>query len=244
MLAISDLGRTHVSVGEREFELGQIRRKAAALLMFLVTRPGHTATREQALDELWPDSDPSSASNNLNQSLHFLRREIDPWFEDDISVDYIGFQGDVVWLDPDLSSVASVVFATEARRLISERNVSTDLELLASYTGQFSPEFEYEEWAMSWRARVHALFLELANTSIAERTRSGDLRSARDVALIALSQDPMATEIERKLIWLYWHLGSHSAAVTHHEHLALIENGEGLDPVPLTSITNLELGSL
>lgn len=243
-LVISDLGRTQITIGERQFELGQIRRKAAGLLMFLVTRPGHTATREQALEELWPNSDPDAASNNLNQSLYFLRREIDPWFEDDLSVDYVGFKGDVVWLDPGLSAVQSVKFATDARRLISERNGREALDSLRQYTGQFSPEFEYEEWAISWRARVHALFLELANTTISERSSDGDLESARDAALIALNQDPMANEIERKLIWLYWHLGSQSAAIAQHEHLTWAERSDGLDPTTLTDITHSSLHTI
>ena len=92
-LSIFDLGRAKFVIGAREVNLAQMRRKSAALLMLLVTRPGHTATREQVLDELWPDSDPESAANNLNQSLYFLRRDIDPWFEDDISVEYVGLQG-------------------------------------------------------------------------------------------------------------------------------------------------------
>ena len=119
-LSIFDLGRAKFIVGAREVNLAQMRRKSAALLMLLVTRPGHTATREQVLDELWPDSDPESAANNLNQSLYFLRRDIDPSFEDDISVEYVGLQGDVVWLSVDLTSVASVVFATQARTAIVE----------------------------------------------------------------------------------------------------------------------------
>ncbi len=69
-----------------------MRRKSASLLMFLVTRPNFTATREQVLEELWPDNDPSSASNSLNQSLYFLRRDIDPWYEDDMSLEYIAIR--------------------------------------------------------------------------------------------------------------------------------------------------------
>ena len=80
-----------------------MRRKPASLLMYLVTRPGHTATREQVLDELWPDNDPGSASNSLNQTLYFLRREIDPWYEDDVSIEYVFFEGDLLWLDPESS---------------------------------------------------------------------------------------------------------------------------------------------
>ena len=57
-LELSDLGRTSFVVGDRTVDIAAIRRKPAALLMFLVTRPGFAANREQTLDELWPESDP------------------------------------------------------------------------------------------------------------------------------------------------------------------------------------------
>ena len=75
---VHDLGKVGLRVGSRDLPLTAIRRKPATLLMYLITRPSFTANREQVLDALWPDADPASSSNSLNQSLYFLRREIDP----------------------------------------------------------------------------------------------------------------------------------------------------------------------
>ena len=97
-----------------------MRRKASAVLMFLITRPGFVANREQIIDELWPESDPASGTNNLNQSLYYLRRDIDPWYEDDLSLDYVRFQGDLVWLERDLVSAESVQFITVAHESMSD----------------------------------------------------------------------------------------------------------------------------
>jgi len=52
ILQIEDLGRTQLALHDRSIEIGSMRRKAAALLMFLVTRPGYSATRDQTLDQL------------------------------------------------------------------------------------------------------------------------------------------------------------------------------------------------
>jgi len=237
-LDILDLGRSHLVVGERRVSVGRMRRKSAALLMFLVTRPGHTATREQALEELWPDSDPEAASNNLNQSLYFLRREIDPWYEDDVSVEYICFQGDIVWLDPTLTRVASSNFVADVRSVMagSESSLAA-AELLSRYEGQFSPEFEYEEWAIAWRARVHALYLQFATETLDRLIESQRLPAARDAALSVLDQDPSATEVERRLVWLYQKLGAHSAALTQFEHLTSLERADGLDPSSFDDVT-------
>jgi LuxR family transcriptional regulator, maltose regulon positive regulatory protein len=236
-LEVADLGRTRFSVGDRVIDIGAIRRKSSGLLMFLATRPGFAANREQTLEELWPETDPESASNNLNQSLFFLRREIDPWYEDELSVEYVGFQGDLVWLDPNLTRVASVEFAAHARTAIARTpDPAEAFGIMSEYSGQFSPEFEYEEWAISWRARVHALFLELASTSIRSAVTEGELAAARDLALLGLDRDPAAFDLERKLVWLYWRMGSHSAAVAQHEHLASSDERDGLDVVPLSEI--------
>ena len=113
-LQVRDLGRVSVAVGDRQLDLAD-ETKPASLLMYLVTRPAFCANREQILDELWPDGDRSSASNSLNQSLYFLRREFDPWYEDGVSVDYLTFQGDLVWLIPILpQSRAWTLHASES----------------------------------------------------------------------------------------------------------------------------------
>jgi len=233
-----DLGRVNLRVGDREEFLSRSRRKAASLLMYLVTRPNFTATREQVLDELWPDADPESAANSLNQSLYFLRRDIDPWYEDDLSIDYISLEGDLVWLDADMVTVASANFLAQVRSLRG-RTLSPDevTSIVESYPGRFAPEFEYEEWAIGWRQRVHAAYLEFANSRIESLAAAGALASARDVAAHVVETDPDAREIERRLIGLYWRLGARSAAAAQFEHLVALDEADGLDPPTLGEIT-------
>ena len=60
------------------------------------------STREEVLDSLWPDHDPTSALNSLNQTVFFLRRVFEPTFRDDTSPGYVGQDGETIWLDTDL----------------------------------------------------------------------------------------------------------------------------------------------
>ncbi len=237
-LEILDLGRSHIVVGDRAVPIANLRRKSAALLMFLVTRPGHTATREQALEELWPESDPEAAANNLNQSLYYLRRGIDPWYEDDVSVEYVCLQGDVLWLEPTLTTVASADLVADVRAAMAGSvDAGAAADLLNRYLGQFSPEFEYEEWAIAWRSRVHALYLQFATDTMDKLINAGRLPDARDAALSVLSQDPAASEVERKLVWLYWNLGARSAALTQFEHLTSHERADGNEVSSFDALT-------
>lgn len=241
-LEVADLGRVRLRVGARSIDLSGMRRKPASLLLYLVTRPNFTATREQVLDELWPDNDPTSASNSLNQSLYFLRRDIDPWYEDELSIEYVPFQGDIVWLDPDLVRVDSARFLAATR---TERAHAGDadraLSVLDQYGGQFAPEFEYEQWADPWRSRIHVAFLDFAHLAINKLIRSGRLSDAQDVALKAFEIDPESRDLERKLIGLYWRRGVKSAARAQYAHFAAKDRADGLVPPTLKAIAESNL---
>ena len=236
-LTVNDLGRAHLAVADRVVVISGIRRKAAALLMYLATQPNFTANKEQVLDELWPDADPSSATNSLNQSLYFLRREIDPWYEDDVSVDYVHFSGDLIWLDANLVSTASSEFLKAAAGLRNNGAYAAKaLDLVGAYRGQFAPEFEYEDWAIDWRSRVHSVLLELAHATMERLSDLGDDSSAREVAIAVLEVDPTASDIERNLIRLLWRSGASSAAKAQYSHLARLESRDGFDPESFEAI--------
>jgi DNA-binding SARP family transcriptional activator/tetratricopeptide (TPR) repeat protein len=237
VLQIHDLGPVSLTLGQRQIGLAAMRRKPASLLMYLITRPGFAANREQVFDELWPDNDPASASNSLNQSLYFLRRELDPWYEVDISVDYLALQGELVWIDPSLVRAESAAFLAAAQSAMKARPLVIDVvELLASYRGPFAPEFEYEEWAMAWRTRVHTAFLELGSRTLDRAVAEGDLGSARDIAVTSLEVDPDNIDLERRLVWLYWHLGARAAASAQFDHLASRDRADGVEPMPLEAL--------
>jgi DNA-binding SARP family transcriptional activator len=213
-----------------------MRRKPAALLLYLVSRPAFTAHRDQAIDDLWPEADPASALNSLNQSLYFLRREIDPWYEDGVTPDYVGFESDLIWLDAELVTADSTDFLGAAARLKNRENNVDSHDLLRSYTGHFAPEFEYEEWALAYRSRLKSTFLETVTSTVARLIRLGDLEAARGIAMATLEVEESASDIERTLVWLQWHLGARSAAKAQFEHLQRVDQLDGLEPEPLSSL--------
>ena len=65
--------------------------------------------------------------------------------------------------------------------------------VVESYTGHFAPEFEYDEWAISWRARLQVAFLEYAHRAISDLVRSGEYSEAKYVALRAFETILAAT---------------------------------------------------
>lgn len=231
-LFIHDLGMTTLEVGPRRFTGTQMRRRAASLLCYLISRPSCRATREQVLDDLWPDLEPSSAGNSLNQTLYFLRRDIDPWYDEDISVNYIRLESDMIWVDLEMASVDSLEFYSAARAIRGARfDTDAAASALALYRGRFAVEFEYEEWALGWRERLHALFLAVAFSLQSHWIGTGSWNDAIELAHAVLAIDPQATDIERGLIWLYARAGAHSAAAEQYSHYAESHRSTlGLDP--------------
>jgi DNA-binding SARP family transcriptional activator len=234
---IADLGHGTISIGTRRVEIGRIRRRSGAVLMYLLTRPNFTATREQIIEDIWPDGDLDGGANSLNQSLYFLRREIDPWYEDDISPSYVAFGSELVSLDQELVQSDSSEFLKSSRALMSHPfDLGRGTDLIRRYRGHFAPEFEYEEWALGWRSRVHAAYLDFCGFSIRELAAVRDYRAACDFALTALSIDPDASDIERALVWLYSRAGAESAAERQYTHWARGQRADGLTPPSLNAL--------
>jgi hypothetical protein len=99
---VEDQGRVEIVIGTARLPGTELRRKVLALLCYLLTRERFSATRDEVVDALWPDTAPEVAVNSLNQTVYFLRRVFEPGYKDDLSAGYVQHDSDVLWLDQDL----------------------------------------------------------------------------------------------------------------------------------------------
>jgi DNA-binding SARP family transcriptional activator len=217
---VEDEGRLAVRVGDRVVPGNDIRRKVLALLSFLVSRRGFSATRDEVLEALWPELEPTIALNSLNQTVYFLRRVFEPEFSEDLSPGYLQHDSNVLWLDTELVSARST-FCWDLVRKATAGWSPADVESLASnYVGKFALDFTYEEWAIAYRDSLHAAFLQVIETAVARDTGMGAFDRAIDLARRALAADPDAEQIEISLLRLYRLSGAHSAAAEQYAHYA------------------------
>lgn len=237
-LVIRDLGRVMYEVDGRVVPLTETRRKAAALLMYLISRPQLTATREQVIDDLWPDADPEAGANSLNQTLYFLRRDIDPWYDDAGSPNYVTYESEILWLDRHLVVADSTRFAAAAAAAQGvPDDVDAAMTVLSAYGGRFAPEFEYEEWALAWRDQLHASFLALAQSCIERLAATGRMHDALHQCQRTLELDPSAIDFERLLIGLYGQMGLLAAVRRQYAHYARSHRVEiGVDAPSLATV--------
>lgn len=230
---VEDLGHLVVRIGDRTIDGSLVRRKVLSLICFLVTKPGFAATRDQVLEALWPDLDPSVAVNSLNQTVYFLRRVFEPAFREDESAEYVRHDGEVVRLDAELVSCES----SRCRALADQARPTLDRELVErlaqSYRGRFAIDFEYEDWASPYRETLHAAYLDVIEQAVRASFDAGEFEHAGWLARTAIDVDPEAESLEAALLRVYRNAGSHAAAAEQYSHYSSAERADGIEPEPL-----------
>ena len=219
VLRVHDLGNGNLSIGTSTTAIGRIRRKSASLLLYLVASPRQMATRERVLDELWPDLSPDAAANSLNQTLYFLRRDVDPWYEVGTSVEYVRYEGETLALDEALVDGRQRHLPRRRRCTCRKTHRLTPngcWRPSTDYAGSFAPEFEYEDWAQDWRQQLATAFLHLVDRARAQLLRTGNAGAALSLTQRALALEPRNPELHRSLVALYLRAGSRSAAVEQY----------------------------
>ena len=134
---VSDLGVVEVRLGATALPRG-LRRKVLALLCFLSSRPGMAATRDEALDALWPDLSPDVGGELTPSSRCTTSGEsLSPTSEEGMSAGYIQVDGEVVSLHHDARGhCESRVLAAPRDRRDRRRRGGRSSDLLGLYRGQ------------------------------------------------------------------------------------------------------------
>ena len=233
---VEDLGRVRFEVGDRIVEGSAMRRKVLALLCFLVTRPTHSATREEVLEALWPDLAPSTALNSLNQTVYFLRRVFEPEFSEDLTAGYLGQDGETVWLDRELITTTSQACRDMIRKMPGIPSPDDVLELARRYVGRFALDFMYEEWASAYRDSLHAAYLRVVEAALRLDADSGHYARGIEIAELAADVEPDSEELQVALLRLYRLAGSFAAAAEQYGHYAQTLRELGVEPQPFDAL--------
>ena len=219
-VVVADLGRVTLRVGPALIPGSMVRRRVLALLTLLLTKPDFSCTRDQVLDGLWPDLEPSLALNSLNQTIYFLRRVFEEEFDDDLSPGYIHHESEVIWLNRDLVTSTSAACSQLIRSMAGVPTPDQVEALSTAYIGRFALDFEYEDWAHAFRDWLHASYLQIVERSVASDLNNGHYDRGIRVARRALEVDPSADSVEVSLLRLYRASGAHAAAAEQYAHYA------------------------
>lgn len=233
---VDDLGRVRIHVGDRVVEGSVVRRKVLALLSLLLTRARWTVTREEVVDSLWPDLDPQSALNSLNQTVYFLRRVFEPEYKEETSPGYVRQDGETIWLDPELIDARSRRCLGLIRSVTGDPNAETSVALAQEYLGRFALDFAYEEWAGPFRDSLHAAYLRVIESSVRLDVDSGNYARGVFLAERASEVEPDSEELQLALVRVYRLAGAHAAAAEQYAHYSRVMRDLGVDPRPLADL--------
>ena len=195
------------------------RRKPKLLLKLLALQSHHQLHREQAMEMLWPDSDPEAAVNNLHKAIHLARHDLEPELNSAADSHFIVTQGQQILLTaPGELWIDVEEFEQRAAEAVKGDAEGSCEKALAIYRGDLLTEDLYEDWTAMRREQLRSnhqeLLMKLAG--IYESCGQYQLSIGRLTELVAA--DPSNEEAHRDLMRLY--------AVTGHRQQALREYKE------------------
>ena len=240
---VEDLGRVRIKLEGLEISDLDARRKVLELVSFLVTRSDMSATRDEVVEALWQDADPSSAQNSLNQTLYFLRRVFESDYQEQTSPRYVRHESDVVWLDSELVTSRSIRCRSILARQAAVDDDLVAWEIAAEYQARFALDFAYEEWATSYRDTLHASYLERMEAGIRVRLENGRVQEGIRLARRVLEIDSSADHIERLLLRGYHLSRAHAAVREQYGHYAAALRAElGVEAPSLDELIATDFG--
>ncbi len=192
-VVIHDLGPLMVEANGLTVAGSSIRPRSLALLMYLGTRPRHSATREEAIDALWPDAEPQAGLNSLNQAIYHLRRAIDPDYDaapEGSATPYVRHEAEIVSMNPELVQFDSARLGAQLNRIRVRPRAEELEELLDNYHGPFGAELPFEPWVERYRSTLEVGLLTVIERAIAAAHTAGDYDRAINLAARAARIDP------------------------------------------------------
>jgi DNA-binding SARP family transcriptional activator len=191
---VHDLGPLTIEVAGRTIEGSAIRPRSVALLHYLATRPRHAATRDEAIDALWPEAEAQAGLNSLNQAIYHLRRALDPDYDlalqEGTPTPYIRHEAEMVTVNLDLVSFDSARLRSTLDAVRRRARVDQIDDLLDSYLGPFGVEVPFEPWAEQHRSALDVGIFAIVEREMVAAYSVGDIDRAIDLALRAVRIDP------------------------------------------------------
>ena len=194
LAVVHDLGPLSIEVAGRTIEGTTIRPRSVALLHYLATRPRHAATRDEAIDALWPEAEAQAGLNSLNQAIYHLRRALDPDYDlalqEGTPTPYIRHEAEMVTVNLELVSFDSARLSSTLDAVRRRARVDQIDDLLDSYLGPFGIEVPFEPWAEQHRSALDVGIFAIIEREMAAAYSVGDIDRAIDLALRAVRIDP------------------------------------------------------
>jgi len=213
--------------------------RALRLFLLLLVHRFRWVPRDVLLEALWPEVEPEKAMNNLRQTIHVLRRTLEPDLPRSLPSHYIRFRNEACRLEPgehhtyDVESLEAALQQGERAWHAGQRaRAGAALrEALALYRSDFLAESPYEEFAAAEREHLRDRVLRAIERLLELRAAAREWEELALLSRRALALDGYRENHYRHLVLAHLHLGHRREALAgYHEYEAMMTNEMGLPP--------------
>lgn len=193
--------------------------------------------REQLMDMLWPDLDPSAAAANLRKAVHHARAALETARPG--AGEHVVTAGEHLALRTCEGELAVDVVQFRAQLSAARRTGDVDgyKRALDLYEGELLPEDLYEEWAVGARGQLSLDFLSGMTEMATLLEAEGDLGRAIEAVRRIIAADPTGEDGNAALMRLYALAGRRAEALRHYEHFrGVLDRELGAEPAPATRL--------
>ena len=206
------------------------RPKARTLLAALLCARG-PVHREVLMEWLWPKLAPERALRALHSTVYSLRRALEPDLPPRHRSARVVADGEAYELALAQNDAWDAArFVAFAGGLDGDSGLAALLAAEAAYTGPLLPQWKYEEWAMSLREELQAMYVDVLERIAVTFAAQGRLRPALVRYRRLLALEPACDEWHRALIGAYASAGERALALRQYaiccEVLARAHGGE------------------
>ena len=160
------------------------QRKAGELFRLLLFSAGHTLTRDEIIEMLWPDKSIVQAQPLFHRATSQLRRVLEPDLPDKFPSRYLAVDEGRVTLH--LPPGSNIDFEELEQHICREEWT----EALALYGGDLFPDDRYAEWTAAARERLTQLYLRVLIIQAQLDFNAADYTTALDRCRRALTIEP------------------------------------------------------
>jgi DNA-binding SARP family transcriptional activator len=165
---VTCLGPFQVTAGPEAAPIRWDRKMPRKLCMLLAAHDGNLPV-EQAMEMLWPESDPDKQRSNFKVTLHRLRKSLEPDMDKAFGSTYVHVQDNRLVLDMQRCRLDSLRFETLCRWADNTRQDGDGAlaeahyrQALALYGEDFLARELFEDWAEAKRARLRNCCVDAA----------------------------------------------------------------------------------
>ena len=226
-IKVYTLGRFELLCDEKPLRTaGKSQRKPLELLQCLCAFGGQAVHQDRLTDALWPDADGDAAAQALRTTLHRLRKLL----QHEQAVRHEDRQ---LSLDPGYIWVDCLAFERAVMQAEAVDQASLK-HCMSRYKGHFL-QGDPAPWALSFRERLRAHYISLAERLGVTFEQNGDLTEAVDCYHRAFELEPVAETFCRRIMIIYDRLGRRAEAMAIYQRFGQsLRSRLGMNPTQET----------